>query len=382
MNTKTLSPTVELARELIQLPSVTPNDAGCQDIFIKRLEPLGFKAERLRFGDVDNLWLRRGNEGPVFAFAGHTDVVPTGPLENWTYPPFQGHIENDTLWGRGAADMKGSLAAMVTATERFIQAYPEPTGSIAFLLTSDEEGPAINGTVKVIDYLKSRHEKITWCLVGEPTSTHKLGDTIKNGRRGSLNGQLTIQGVQGHVAYPHLANNPIHASLRALAELVETKWDQGNEFFPATTFQVSNINSGTGAENVIPGELSLKFNFRFSTESSPEQLKKQVHTLIEKYALDYQINWKLSGMPFITNPGKLTDATQSAIYEVTGTTAQLSTTGGTSDGRFIAPTGAQVIELGPLNATIHQTNECVSCEELDQLSIIYEGILSRLLGEG
>ena len=375
-----ISPTVQLAQALIRRQSVTPDDAGCQTLLIEQLEKIGFIAERLKFGEVENVWIRRGTESPIFAFAGHTDVVPTGDEAQWTHPPFAGKITGDTLWGRGTADMKGSLAAMVTACEVFIQNTPAHKGSIAFLLTSDEEGPAKDGTVKVIEHLEARQEKIDWCLVGEPTSVDKLGDTIKNGRRGSLNGALTITGKQGHVAYPHLAENPIHSTLVALASLPDREWDQGNEFFPATTFQISNINSGTGAENVIPGRLKLQFNFRFSTESNSEQLKDAIHTVLEQSNLNYQLDWRLSGNPFITEPGSLTDAALAAISEITGSPSILSTSGGTSDGRFIAPTGAQVIELGPINATIHQIDEQVSCRDLDQLSLIYVKILQNLLG--
>lgn len=373
------SSTIQLAQALIRRQSVTPNDAGCQTLLIERLEKIGFITERLKFGEVENVWIRRGTKSPVFAFAGHTDVVPTGDEAQWTHPPFAGEITGDTLWGRGTADMKGSLAAMVTACESFIQNTPKHKGSIAFLITSDEEGPAKDGTVKVIELLESRDEKIDWCLVGEPTSVEKLGDTIKNGRRGSLNGALTITGKQGHVAYPHLADNPIHRALIALANLPSKEWDKGNEFFPPTTFQISNINSGTGAENVIPGEIKLQFNFRFSTESSPEHLKAEIHTVLDQSRLEYQLDWRLSGQPFITEPGSLTDAALAAISEITGTQSILSTSGGTSDGRFIAPTGAQVIELGPINATIHQIDEQVSCRDLDQLSLIYTKILQKLL---
>ena len=380
MTQTTLSPTVQLAQALIQRQSVTPDDAGCQTLLIERLEKIGFITERLKFGDVENVWIRRGTTAPIFAFAGHTDVVPTGDEAQWTHPPFAGKITGDILWGRGAADMKGSLAAMVIACEAFIQNTPDHKGSIAFLITSDEEGPAKDGTVKVIEHLEARQEKIDWCLVGEPTSVDKLGDTIKNGRRGSLNGALTINGKQGHVAYPHLADNPIHRALTALASLPGKEWDKGNEFFPPTTFQISNINSGTGAENDIPGELKLQFNFRFSTESTPAQLKSAIHAVLDQSQLDYQLNWRLSGNPFITEPGNLTGAALAAIVDITGTPSNLSTSGGTSDGRFIAPTGAQVIELGPINATIHQIDELVSCQDLDQLSLIYEKILQGLLG--
>jgi len=374
-----MSDTLELVKDLVSRASVTPDDAGCQDTMIARLEKIGFNIERLRFDDVDNFWARRGDSEPVFAFAGHTDVVPTGPLDQWTSPPFEPEIRDGLLYARGTADMKGSLAAMVTACERFIANHPDHIGSIAFLITSDEEGPSINGTVKVVEHLEARNEKIKWCLVGEPSSSKQLGDVIKNGRRGSLNGYLTVTGTQGHVAYPHLADNPIHNFTPAMTELCAQLWDKGNEFFPPTTFQVSNIDSGTGAENVIPGTLNTKFNFRFSTETTEQQLKKTVHDILDKYELNYELKWRLSGNPFITPRGELVSAATDSIKSVTGVDAELSTSGGTSDGRFIAPTGAQVLELGPLNATIHQINECVSCDDLDKLSAIYEGILNQLL---
>ncbi len=374
-----MSDTLELVKDLVSRQSVTPEDAGCQQVMISRLESIGFNVERLRFEDVDNFWARRGNGGPVLAFAGHTDVVPTGPVESWTSHPFKPEIRDGQLYGRGSADMKGSLGGMVTACERFIQSCPDHNGSIAFLITSDEEGPSINGTVKVVEFLESRHEKITWCLVGEPTCNTRLGDVIKNGRRGSLNGNLVIRGTQGHVAYPHLSDNPVHRLAPALAELCEQEWDQGNEFFPPTTFQISNINSGTGAENVIPGTADVMFNFRFSTETSEGKLKEAVHDILDRHNLDYEIQWRLSGNPFITPRGELVDAATEAIQEIVNIKTGLSTSGGTSDGRFIAPTGAQVLELGPLNATIHQIDENVNCEDLDNLSLIYEGILKKLL---
>ncbi len=374
-----MSPTLELTQALINCQSITPDDAGCQLMIIHRLEAIGFKIEKLRFGDVDNFWARRGNEGPLFAFAGHTDVVPTGPESQWDSPPFAAEIKNGYLYGRGAADMKGSIAAMVTACERFIADNPNHQGSIAFLITSDEEGPADDGTVKVIEHLEARNEKIDWCLVGEPTSGQQLGDMIKNGRRGSLNGKLTIHGVQGHIAYPHLAKNPIHLAVPALTELSTKKWDQGNKFFPPTTFQVSNINAGTGATNVIPGDLELLFNFRYSTEVTHEQLKESVHQVLDKHQLKYTLEWNLSGQPFLTPEGALVDAACAAIKEVTHIETEISTTGGTSDGRFIAPTGAQVLELGPLNATIHKINECVRAEDLNILSDVYERMLGKLL---
>ncbi|MCX4188531.1 succinyl-diaminopimelate desuccinylase [Methylophaga sp. OBS4] len=374
-----MTDTLELTRELITRPSVTPEDAGCQQLLSERLSRIGFNIEPLRFSDVDNLWARRGTSGPVLAFAGHTDVVPTGPADNWSYPPFEAEIHKGMLYGRGAADMKGSIAAMVTACERFVAKYPEHQGSIAFLITSDEEGPAINGTVKVIETLQNRDEKIDWCLVGEPSSTEKVGDVVKNGRRGSLNGRLTIKGKQGHIAYPHLAANPIHLLSPALTELCAFQWDQGNEDFPPTSFQVSNLNAGTGATNVIPGTADVVFNFRYSTEVTHEQLQQQVEAILNKHGLDYDLQWELSGKPFRTAGGQLLEAVQQAIHQVTGYQTTLSTSGGTSDGRFIAPTGTQVIELGPLNATIHQIDECVSVADLDTLSQIYETLLLHLL---
>jgi len=375
-----MSATFDLACDLISRPSVTPDDMGCQEVMIQRLEAIGFTIERLRFDDVDNFWARRGTEGPLFAFAGHTDVVPTGPKDQWHSDPFKPEVRDGLLYGRGAADMKGSLAAMVTACEQFIAEHADHKGSIAFLITSDEEGPSINGTVKVIEHLEARGEKIDWCLVGEPTSTDQVGDIIKNGRRGSLGCQLTVHGVQGHIAYPHLAKNPIHLFSPALTELAEIEWDQGNDYFPATSFQVSNINGGTGATNVIPGDLKVIFNFRFSTEVTEQQLREGVETILDKHQLNYTIDWTLSGSPFLTPPGTLVNATIVAIKNATGIDAELSTSGGTSDGRFIAPTGSQVIELGPLNDTIHKINECVNAKDLDKLSAIYEGILKKLLG--
>ena len=373
------TPTLSLARDLIARASVTPEDAGCQALLRERLEPLGFAAEPMRFGEVDNLWIRRGEAGPVFCFAGHTDVVPTGPRERWSSDPFLPEVREGRLYGRGSADMKGSIAAMTTAIERFLRAHPDHRGSIALLITSDEEGPSIDGTVKVVERLESRGEKIDWCLVGEPSSTARVGDVIKNGRRGSLSGRLRVQGRQGHVAYPHLADNPIHRVAPALAELAGTEWDQGNEFFPPTTFQISNIHAGTGATNVIPGEAEVLFNFRYSTESTQEDLKRRVHAVLDRHGLQYDLEWTLSGEPFLTPRGALVEATVAAIREETGVDTELSTAGGTSDGRFIAPTGAQVVELGPLNATIHQIDEHVGVEELETLSRIYEGILVRLL---
>lgn len=374
-----MSETLELARELIRRPSITPEDAGCQEVMIARLEALGFTAERLTFGDVTNLWARRGDAHPVLCFAGHTDVVPTGPLDQWTSPPFEPQIRDGVLYGRGAADMKGSLAAMVTACERFVAAHPKHRGSIAFLITSDEEGAAVNGTVKVVEHLEKRNEKIDLCLVGEPSCVRTLGDCVKIGRRGSLNGILKVKGIQGHVAYPQRADNPIHRFAPAMAELTSIEWDQGNKNFPPTSFQISNINSGTGANNVIPGQLDVVFNFRFSTQLTPEQLRVRVEHTLQRHKLNYDVQWAVSGKPFLTAPGELMDAVGDAIKNVTGVEPELSTAGGTSDGRFIAPTGAQVVELGPLNASIHKIDECVNVAELDQLSVIYERMLEKLL---
>ena len=374
-----LSPTLQLASDLISRASVTPEDAGCQELMIARLEALGFRIERLHFEDTLNFWARRGDTGPVLCFAGHTDVVPTGPVEQWQFPPFEPQISEGMLCGRGAADMKGSIAAFVTALERFVHNHPDHQGSLALLITSDEEGPFINGTTRVIDHLEARNEKITWCIVGEPSSTHKVGDVIKNGRRGSLSGSLKVQGVQGHVAYPHLVKNPIHLAAPALAELAAEVWDQGNEFFPPTSFQISNIHAGTGATNVVPGHLDIAFNFRFSTEVTADVLKARVRDILDRHQLAWDIDWILSGNPFLTAAGDLVDACQQAIEAITGLQTELSTAGGTSDGRFIAPTGAQVVELGPCNATIHKLNERVSAKDLDTLSDLYENILARLL---
>lgn len=374
-----MSTTLELAQELISRASVTPEDAGCQALMIARLEAIGFAVERLRFEDVDNFWARRGTEAPLLAFAGHTDVVPTGPLEHWQSDPFRPEIRDGMLYGRGAADMKGSLAAMVTACEAFVAEHPHHKGSIAFLITSDEEGPSINGTVKVVEHLEARGEKIDWCIVGEPSSTATLGDIIKNGRRGSLGGTLTVKGIQGHIAYPHLARNPIHIAAPALAELAAMEWDQGNPHFPPTSFQISNINGGTGATNVIPGEVEVVFNFRYSTETTHEELMAKVEAVVKRHCPDYELNWALSGKPFLTAEGALVEAAAAAIKAVTGIDTELSTSGGTSDGRFIAPTGAQVVELGPINATIHKIDECVKAEDLERLSRIYAETLKRLL---
>jgi len=374
-----MSSTLDFARNLIRQPSVTPDDAGCQDLIAEALQPAGFKAEFLTYGEVRNVWLRRGQVDPLLVFAGHTDVVPTGPIEQWHYPPFSATVQDGILHGRGAADMKGSLAAMVTACQQFVVNHPNHRGSIALLITSDEEGPANNGTVKVVEMLCDREEIIDWCVVGEPTSREQTGDVIKNGRRGSLGGKLTIQGVQGHVAYPHLADNPIHRAAEIVTRLTAQTWDEGNEFFPPTTFQVSNLNSGTGASNVIPAQAELDFNLRYSPESSIESIKERVNALCQQVCTDYEIDWSRPNLPFQTQPGELVDAASAAIYAVTGLTTDLSTEGGTSDGRFIAPTGAQVIELGPVNRTIHQINEQVAVADLETLAIIYQKILENLL---
>ncbi|SDS56471.1 succinyl-diaminopimelate desuccinylase [Pseudomonas oryzae] len=378
----TLSPTLELACELIRRASVTPLDEGCQQLMMERLAACGFAVEPINIENVENFWARRGGEGPVLCFAGHTDVVPTGPLEAWQHPPFEALIDADgMLCGRGAADMKGSLAAMLVAVERFVADYPQHSGAIAFLITSDEEGPAVHGTQAVVERLAARGERLDWCIVGEPSSTSQVGDIVKNGRRGSLNGKLRIQGVQGHVAYPHLAQNPIHLVAPALAELAAEHWDAGNAFFPPTSFQISNLHSGTGATNVIPGELTALFNFRFSTESTVEGLQQRVEAILDKHGLKWQIEWSLSGLPFLTEPGALLDAVAASIKAVTGRDTVASTTGGTSDGRFIATLGTQVVELGPVNATIHQINERVLASDLDLLTEIYYQTLVRLLAE-
>jgi succinyl-diaminopimelate desuccinylase len=374
-----MSHTLDLTKNLINRKSVTPEDAGCQEMMANILKPLGFVIEDLTFADTKNIWARKGTNEPLFCFAGHTDVVPTGPEQNWQTPPFEATEKDGYIHGRGAADMKGSLAAMLVATENFVKANPQHKGSIAFLITSDEEGPFINGTTRVIDTLEARNEKITWCLVGEPSSTSEVGDIVKNGRRGSLTGDLLVKGIQGHVAYPHLARNPIHESTLALAELANTTWDRGNESFPPTSFQISNINGGTGAGNVIPGELKICFNFRFSTEVTDQMLITRTTQVLDAHKLDYDIDWTFNGQPFLTDSGELVKATQQAIKHCTGRETLLSTAGGTSDGRFIAPTGAQVIELGPVNATIHKIDECVKIDDLDTLADIYQDILQRLL---
>ena len=371
--------TVSLAQALIARRSLTPNDQGCQEILIDRLEKLGFHIERMRFGEVDNLWARRGSTAPVLCFAGHTDVVPTGPLEQWDSDPFTPVIRDDRLYGRGAADMKSSLAAFITAIEAFVAAHGNHKGSIALLITSDEEGIAVDGTARVVETLKAREELLDYCIVGEPTCVDKLGDTIKNGRRGSLSGNLTIKGIQGHIAYQHLAKNPIHLAAPAIAELAQTEWDQGNEFFPPTTWHISNIAGGTGATNVIPGKLNLLFNFRFSTASTVESLKTRVHRILDRHELDYELEWELSGKPFLTPRGELANAVSDAIIAVTTIEPQLSTSGGTSDGRFIADICSQVIEFGPCNATIHKLNEYVALGDIEQLSRIYQLTLENLL---
>jgi len=373
------SRTLSLAKALIEKESVTPDDAQCQELMSDILTPIGFNIETMWFEEVLNTWARKGTEQPLVCFAGHTDVVPTGPHENWTYPPFEPTIVDGMLYGRGAADMKGSIAAFLSATERFIAKHPDHKGSIAYLITADEEGPSVNGTVKVIETLEARNEKIDMCIVGEPSSTTECGDVIKNGRRGSLGAVMTVKGKQGHVAYPHLAKNPIHLVSPALAEMTQEKWDDGNDFFPATTFQISNINGGTGATNVIPGEVEVVFNFRFSTELTEQELRARTHAIMDKHGFEYEIDWKLSGHPFLTSEGSLVEAAVSAIKDVTDIDTELSTSGGTSDGRFIAPTGAQVVELGPINATIHQVNEHVSVKDLETLSDIYEAMLVKLL---
>jgi succinyl-diaminopimelate desuccinylase len=375
----TQSATVALTCELIRRRSVTPQDAGCLDLIAERLAAIGFDCQTLPFEEVSNLWAVRGESGPLLVFAGHTDVVPTGPVEKWQSPPFEPTIDGDVLTGRGAADMKGSLAAMVIACENFVAAHPNHRGRIGFLLTSDEEGPARNGTRKVMEWLNERGIAIDWCIIGEPTSGERLGDTIKNGRRGSLNFELTVNGKQGHIAYPHLADNPIHRLAPALAELTTAEWDSGNDYFPATSFQVSNINGGTGTTNVIPGEVKVVGNFRFSTEVTDEILRQHTEAILTRHNLDFAIDWQLSGQPFLTPRGNLTDAVSEAIASETGIKAELSTSGGTSDGRFIAPSGVQVIEFGPINATIHKVNECVSVADLDKLSRIYQGCLQQLL---
>ncbi|UJR62662.1 succinyl-diaminopimelate desuccinylase [Dickeya zeae] len=371
-------PVIELAQQLIKRPSLSPDDAGCQALMIERLKAIGFIIEAMDFGDTQNFWAWRG-QGKTLAFAGHTDVVPVGNQSQWQTPPFEPTIRDGMLFGRGAADMKGSLAAMVVAAERFVAAHPNHQGRLAFLITSDEEASAVNGTVKVVEALMARQERLDYCLVGEPSSTERVGDVVKNGRRGSITANLRVHGVQGHVAYPHLADNPVHRAMSALNELVETVWDQGNEFFPPTSMQIANINAGTGSNNVIPGELFVQFNFRFSTELTDELIKEQVKTLLDSHQLNYTLEWQLSGHPFLTGRGELVDAVVNAVEHYSEITPQLLTTGGTSDGRFIARLGAQVVELGPVNATIHKVNECVSAADLQLLSRMYQRIMEQLI---
>jgi succinyl-diaminopimelate desuccinylase len=374
-----MSATLALTAELLRRPSVSPEDHGCLDVIGERLAAAGFRNERLQYPPVDNLWSRRGEERPVLCFAGHTDVVPTGPREDWHTDPFEPVVRDGILYGRGAADMKSGLAAMVTATERFVARHPRHRGTLAFLFTSDEEGPSVDGTRRVMQVLEGRGEKIDWCVVGEPTSHEILGDTIKIGRRGSLSGRLTVLGVQGHIAYPHLADNPVHAFAPALAELTARHWDEGNAFFQPTSFQVSNIAAGTGAPNVIPGELKIRFNLRFSTEQTVESLQRAVLAILDRHRVSYTIEWFVSGLPFLTPPGLLTETVSAAVQEITGETPRFSTTGGTSDGRFIAPTGAQVVEVGVGNATIHKVNECARIEDIERLSLVYERVMEKLL---
>lgn len=371
--------TLELAMQLIARPSVTPNDAGCQELIAARLAAIGFRTESLRFGEVVNLWAERGNGEPLVVFAGHTDVVPTGPREQWRSDPFVPTLRGDHLYGRGAADMKSSLAAFVTAIEDFVARHPRHRGAIALLITADEEGPSVDGTVKVVEWLRARGRRITHCVVGEPTCVAQLGDVVKNGRRGSLNGKLRVRGVQGHVAYPHLARNPVHVLAPAMSELVATEWDRGNRDFPPTSFQVSNIHAGTGAENVIPGVLELDFNFRFSTAVTESELREHVERVLTRHGVDYEIQWRLSGQPYLTAPGRLVEAMREAIRTVLGIDTRLSTDGGTSDGRFIAPLGAEVVEFGPLNASIHKIDECVAAADPARLAQVYARLLENLL---
>lgn len=373
------SPTLALAMDLVSRPSVTPLDHGCQELMLARLEACGFSVERLKFDDVDNFWAVHGSDGPIFCFAGHTDVVPTGPVEQWTNLPFTPVIKDGLLFARGSADMKGSLAAMVVAAEQFVAEYPEHPGRLAFLITSDEEGIAINGTMRVVQWLEEHHIIPQWCLVGEPSSSEKCGDTIKNGRRGSLGCSMTIKGLQGHVAYPHLASNPIHLANPAINELINEVWDKGNQYFPPTSFQISNVSSGTGATNVIPGDIKMIFNFRFSTEVTEVQLRQRVEDILDKHGLNYSMEWRLSGDPFLTATGLLVDVATQCIEEVTDLKTLLSTAGGTSDGRFIAPMGTEVVELGPLNSSIHRVDEHVSIDDLEKLTKIYQKIVSQLL---
>jgi succinyl-diaminopimelate desuccinylase len=371
-------PVLDLAQQLIRRPSLSPDDAGCQEIMIARLEAAGFHVEPMHFGDTQNFWATRG-EGKTLAFAGHTDVVPTGDHKLWVTGPFEPTLRDGMLYGRGAADMKGSLAAMVVAAERFVAANPNHQGRLAFLITSDEEASAVNGTVKVVNALMERNERLDYCLVGEPSSTTRVGDIVKNGRRGSMTANLHVHGVQGHVAYPHLADNPVHRAMPALNELVATVWDNGNEFFPPTSMQIANINAGTGSNNVIPGELYVQFNFRFSTELTDAIIKQRVSELLDRHNLQYTLNWVVSGQPFLTSRGALVDAVVNAVRHYSEITPELQTTGGTSDGRFIALMGAQVVELGPVNATIHKINECVHAADLQVLSRMYQRIMEQLV---
>ena len=375
-----MSAVVDLTKKLVALKSLTPEDAGCQQLLASRLGRIGFKTESLRFGPVDNLWARLGDAAPLLVFAGHTDVVPTGPQDQWKSDPFQPVVRDGLLYGRGTADMKGGLAAMTVAVERYLAGSPKMEGSIGFLITSDEEGPAVDGTVKMMEMLEQRREKITWCVLGEPSCLEKFGDTLRNGRRGSLTGILKVEGIQGHVAYPERADNPIHRVAPALTELIATQWDKGNEFFPPTSFQVSNFNSGTGAGNVIPGDATVRFNFRYSSAVTMEQLKQRVRGVLDKLELKYSIDWRPMGDPFLTEPGELSRAMQDAVEVATGLRPKLDTGGGTSDGRFIAPSGAQVVEFGPRNASIHKIDECVAVSELEQLVDIYVDVLRKLLG--
>jgi len=368
-----------LSQQLISCRSLTPDDSGCQEILIERLKEIGFNIEKIQCNEVENIWARRGTTAPVLCFAGHTDVVPTGPLDQWESDPFTPTIRDGKLYGRGAADMKSSLAAFITAIESFVHLHPDHTGSIALLITSDEEGPAVDGTVRVVELLKEREEKIDYCIVGEPTCLNQLGDTIKNGRRGSLSGTLTIKGIQGHIAYPHLAKNPIHLAAPCIAELAKTEWDCGNEYFPPTTWQISNISGGTGVTNVIPGEVEVIFNFRFSTASTVKSLQNKVHQILDKHGLKYNLDWSLSGKPFLTPKGDLVDAVNDSINRVMNIRPELSTSGGTSDGRFIAEICPQVVEFGPINATIHKINECVEVADIEKLSEIYQGTIENLL---
>ncbi|THB85420.1 succinyl-diaminopimelate desuccinylase [Pantoea allii] len=371
-------PVIELTQQLIRRPSLSPDDAGCQALLIARLEAIGFTIETMNIDDTLNFWATRG-EGETLAFAGHTDVVPPGDASRWINPPFEPTIRDGMLFGRGAADMKGSLAAMVVAAERFVAVRPNHRGRLAFMITSDEEASGVNGTVKVVERLMARRERLDYCLVGEPSSTEVVGDVVKNGRRGSITANLTVHGVQGHVAYPHLADNPVHRAMPALTELVATEWDQGNEFFPATSMQIANVQAGTGSNNVIPGELFVQFNFRFSTELTDEMIRQRVAELLDRHQLRYTIEWKLSGQPFLTTRGKLVDAVVKAVAHYNEIKPQLLTTGGTSDGRFIARMGAQVVELGPVNATIHKINECVKASDLQMLSRMYQRIMEQLI---